>query len=177
MSHKLSTARTSQKGVKTAARLHVASKPKSASQKSGFVVPKLAQAKASSSAAKRTPFKLVPKGVNHGVYASGPTGDVRLCGALQPVGQTIDPDGGNPAIRVRFRTHVDTVQYCDVAQAWLATPKKVLAELVKRGLVVEREQSKNLADAICMYLQTVAPDRTWLRLTRDGWHEMPDQSL
>lgn len=177
MSHKLSTARTGQKGVKTAARQDVASNPKSASQKSGFVAPKLAQAKASPSAAKRTPFKLVPKGVNHGVYASGPTGAVRLCGALQPVGRTIDPDGGNPAIRVRFRTHVDTVQYCDVAQAWLATPKKVLAELVKRGLVVEREQSKNLADAICMYLQTVAPDRTWLRLTRDGWHEMPDQSL
>ena len=114
MSHKLSTARTSQKGVKTAARLHVASKPKSASQKSAFVAPKLAQAKASPSAAKRTPFKLVSKGVNHGVYASGPTGAIRLCGALQPVGQTIDPDGGNPAIRVRFRTHVDTVQYCDV---------------------------------------------------------------
>ena len=61
MSHKLSTARTSQKGVKTAARLHVASKPKSASQKSGFVAPKLAQAKASPSgaaAAKAPSFAL-----------------------------------------------------------------------------------------------------------------------
>lgn len=70
MSHKLSTARTSQKGVKTAARLHVASKPKSASQRSGFVAPKLAQAKASSSAAKRTPFKLVPKGVSVHIWWS-----------------------------------------------------------------------------------------------------------
>ena len=93
------------------------------------------------------------------------------------MGQTTDPDGGNPAIRVRFRTHVDTVKFYDIPQEWLATSKKVLNELVKRGLVVEREQSKNLADAICMYLQTMMPDKTWLRLTRDGWHQMPDQSL
>lgn len=179
MSHKPTAARSGHKEAKPLSRQKnttKASTPKSVNQKSSFVAPKTTKAKAKATA-NGVPFKLVQNGGTHGVYADGPKGVTRLCGALQPLGQTTDPDGGNPAIRVRFRTHVDTVQFHDIPQEWLATPKKVLAELVKRGLVVEREQSPNLASAICMYLQTMLPDKTWLRLTRDGWHQMPDQSL
>ena len=179
MSHRPSTPRTGTKAAKSVGRQTEAEKvpsKKSVSQKSGFVSPKQTNTKVKMGK-DGAPFKLVHSGGTHGVYASGLKGVTRLCGALGPMGQTTDPDGGNPAIRVRFRTYVDTVKFYDIPQEWLATPKKVLNELVKRGLVVEREQSKNLADAICMYLQTMMPDKTWLRLTRDGWHQMPDQSL
>jgi putative DNA primase/helicase len=150
--------------------------PKTASQKNGFVVRKDSITKNASSARHSEPFKLVASGAGHGVYVSGANGFTRLCGALQPMGQTTDLDGGNPAIHVRFRTHLDSVQYFDISQEWLGTPKKVLSELVKRGLVVDREQSKNLADALCMYVQTMMPDQIWLRLPGGGWHKMPDQS-
>ncbi len=179
MSHKPTAVRAESKAPKSPARKQVKAKvstQKSVSHKSGFVAPKSTVANAKP-AVSGAPFKLVAKGGNHGVYADGPKSSTRLCGALESMGQTTDPDGGKPAIRVRFRTHVNTIQFYDIPQEWLATSKKVLAELVKRGLVVEREQSKNLADAICMYLQTMMPDKTWLRLTRDGWHPMPDQSL
>ncbi len=82
-------------------------------------------------AAGGKPFTLIANGDSHGVYAAGPKGVTRLCGALQPMGQTTDPDGGKPPIRVRFRTHVHTVQSYDIPQELLATPKKVLTELVK----------------------------------------------
>ena len=179
MSHKPISVHAESKASKYPVRKQVKTKTttkRSVNQKSGFVAPKNAISKVKP-AADGKPFRLVANGDSHGVYAAGPKGITRLCGALQPMGQTTDPDGGKPAIRVRFRTHVGTVQHYDIPQELLATPKKVLNELVKRGLVVDREQSQNLASAICMYLQTMMPDKTWLRLTHDGWHQMPDQSL
>lgn len=179
MSHNPTSMRAESKASKPPVSKQVKTKTttkKSVNQKSGFVAPKSAVAKVKP-ATDGKPFRLVANGDSHGVYAAGPKGITRLCGALQPMGQTTDPDGGKPAIRVRFRTHVSTVQHYDIPQELLATPKKVLNELVKRGLVVDREQCQNLATAICMYLQTMMPDKTWLRLTHDGWHQMPDQSL
>jgi putative DNA primase/helicase len=179
MSHKPAKASTERKDARPPVRQTAMKKvpaKKAVSQKSGFVASKAVKPPAEC-VDDGTPFKLVHSGGNHGVFANGPKGITRLCGALQPMGQTTDPDGGKPAIRVQFRTHVNTVQFYDIPQEWLATPKKVLNELVKRGLVVEREQSQSLARAICMYLHTMMPDTTLLRLIRDGWHQMPDRSI
>lgn len=168
MSHKPTPPRKPKLVPKTAA-------TKNASSKSKFVAPKTKLAKQSEE--DDAPFKLVTAGPNQGMYARLGQGWSRYCGLLEPLGQTTNPDGANPAIRVCLHTHVGTKQYWDIPQELLQTPMKVLAELVKRGLVVDREQSKNLAGLLCMYLQTMLPDTTWLRVIKDGWHTMPDQSL
>jgi hypothetical protein len=123
MSHKPSTPRTGSKAKKTVVRQPEAEKvpsKKSVSQKIGFVSPKQTNTKVKMGK-DGAPFKLVHSGGTHGVYANGPKGVTRLCGALGPMGQTTDPDGGNPAIRVRFRTYVDTVKFYDICQQQLNT--------------------------------------------------------
>jgi len=168
MSHKPTPSRKPKLLPKTAA-------TKDTSSKSKFVASKTKPAKQSEE--DDAPFKLVTFGPNQGMYALTKQGWSRYCGLLEPLGQTTNPDGANPAIRVCLHTRVGTKQFWDIPQELLQTPMKVLSELVKRGLVVDREQSRNFADGLCMYLQTMLPDTTWLRMTKDGWHTMPDQSL
>ena len=99
MSHKPTPPRKPKLVPKTAA-------TKNASSKSKFVAPKTKLAKQSEE--DDAPFKLVTAGPNQGMYARLGQGWSRYCGLLEPLGQTTNPDGANPAIRVCLHTHVGT---------------------------------------------------------------------
>lgn len=133
-------------------------------------------AKLKSAVADSGPFKLIVKGIAPGVYVTAQGDTKLLCPPLKPLGNSVDPDGRNPAMRIKLCNRLGKVCDVEIPMTAFQSPKVLLQALIALGLDVDQDQTNSRAEAIHFYLRMTVPDRTYLRAKHDGWLSLPDDS-
>ena len=95
-----------------------------------------------------------------------------LCDPFKVIGRTYDETGDNAALLIRFaadRSTQDIVEVTVPSADLIADPKKVVAELAKKGLWVAAKRESILA--VGELLSLIRPKNDVVTVSRPGWYD------